>query len=168
MKKKLLSAAILAYLSGNGLICAANQYSQRTYDNALLLKAGGLVAASADGSLVLDIGNGVMDCDLVVDVTALEKDTGDESYTVVLEGSPDAAFGTAANIVVMARIVLGAAAATAMAPTGSAGASNTGRYLVPVRNEIGGTTYRYARIRTVVAGTVVTGINYTAFLAKDD
>ena len=45
--------------------------------------------------------------------------------------------------------------------------STTGRYILPVRNEINGTVYRYARVYTVVAGTIATGINYKAFLAKD-
>lgn len=146
----------------------ANIYSQRAYDAALLLKAAALVAASADGSLILDVGNGLLDADLVIDVSAIEIDSTDESYTVILEGSPDATFGTAANIVALSRTVLGHHSATAMAPQGSATDSTVGRYLVPVRNELCGTTYRYLRLRTVVAGTIATGINYAAWLAIDN
>jgi hypothetical protein len=146
----------------------ANLYSQRTYDAALLLKAAGLVAASADGTLILDVGNGLLDCDLVVDVTALEVDSSDESYTIVLEGSPDAAFGTAANIMPMAKITLGHHSSTAGALQAQGAEDAAGRYIVPCRNERGGTTYRYLRIRTVIAGTIATGINFTAWLAKDD
>jgi hypothetical protein len=141
----------------------ANIYSQRTYDNALLLKAAGLVAATADGSLVLDVGNGLLDCDLIVDVSAIETDTGDEVYTIILEGSPDATFGTAGNIASLGQWKLGAAAA--IGPQGFV--SVIGRNLMPIRNEQDGKTYRYLRLRTVVAGTIATGINYLAFLAID-
>jgi hypothetical protein len=144
----------------------ANIYSQRTYDNALLLKAAALVAATADGTLVLDVGNGVLNCDLVVDVSAIEVDTTDESYTIILEGSPDATFGTAGNIVVLAQMVLGHASSVAKVLNSSGVTDTTGRYLTPVRNELNGTTYRYLRIRTKIVGTIATGINYLAFLAK--
>lgn len=163
---KLLLAGIVAFLGNVGTLLFANLYSQRTYDASLLLKAAALVAASADGSLVLDVGNGLVDADLVLDVTALEVDSSDESYTIILEGSPDATFGTAANIASLARITLGHHSAAGNAPQGFE--DLPGRYLVPCRNEKGGTTFRYLRIRTVVAGTIATGINYTAWLAKDE
>ncbi len=146
----------------------ANLYSQYTYDAALLLKAAALVASSANGSLILDVGNGLVDADLVVDVTAMEIDSNDESYTIVLEGSPDAAFGTAANIMPLAMMVLGDHASTAGALAAMGADDAIGRFVVPCRNERNGTTYRYLRVRTVVAGTIATGINYSAWLAKDE
>ena len=45
--------------------------------------------------------------------------------------------------------------------------ATTGRYILPVRNEINGTWYRYARLYTDVTGTIATGINYTAYVAQD-
>lgn len=146
----------------------ANLYSQYTYDAALLLKAAGLVAASANSALILDVGNGLLDADMVIDVTALELDSNDESYTVVLEGSPDAAFGTAANITPLAMVVIGDHASTAGALQAQGADDVVGRYVVPFRNERNGTTYRYLRIRTVVAGTIATGINFSAFIGKDE
>jgi hypothetical protein len=44
--------------------------------------------------------------------------------------------------------------------------SAAGRYVVPFRNEEGGTLYRYVRLSTLVAGQVASGINFSAFLAK--
>ncbi len=44
--------------------------------------------------------------------------------------------------------------------------TTTGRKIVPIRTELEGTVYRYVRLHTTVAGTIATGINYTAFLAK--
>lgn len=133
-------------------------YSMRTYDHALLLKAAGLVAASAPGSVILDLGDGLMDCDLVLDVSAIEVASNDEIYTVTLEGSTVAAMTSGS--VALAEITLGNAPAPADADTG------VGRHIVPVRNELNGTLYRYVRINTVVAGAVATGINFSAFLGK--
>lgn len=144
----------------------ANIYSQRTYDNSLLLKAAALVAATADGSLILDVGNGMLNADLVIDVSALEIDTTDESFTLILQGSPDATLGTAGNIVVLAMIVLGHASSVAKVLQSSGVTDTVGRYIVPFRNELNGTTYRYLRIRTKIVGTIATGINYAAFVAK--
>lgn len=133
-------------------------YSQKTYDHALLLKAAGLVAASAAGSVILDLGDGLFDGDLVIDVTALEVASTDEIYTVALEGSSVAAMTSLS--VTLAEKQLGNVPAPADADT------TTGRHIIPVRNELNGVLYRYVRIYTTVAGAIATGINYTAFLAK--
>lgn len=135
-----------------------SQYSMKTYDHATLLKAAGLVAASAAGSVILDLGDGFMSADLVIDVTALEVATGDEIYTISLEGSSVAAMTSAS--VELAKITLGNNPAPADADTA------VGRHILPIRNELNGTLYRYVRLHTTVAGTVATGINYSAFLAK--
>ena len=142
----------------------ANLHSQFTYDDALNLKDAALVAASADESVIVDIGNGFVDAFLVIDVSAIETDSSNETYAIILEGSPDAAFGTAANITALTRTVMGHSSGTALAPTGTT--TTTGRFAVPFTNEVNGTMYRYLRLRTVVAGTVGTGINYSAFVAK--
>ncbi len=146
----------------------ANIYSQRTYDNALLLKAAALVASSAAGSLILDVGNGLVDADLIIDATAVEVDSSNESFEIVLQGSPDATFGTAANIVALASITVGHHSSTRLTALAQGTDDVVGRFLLPVRNEKNGTTYRYLRIATIVVGTIGTGINYTAWLAKDD
>ena len=137
----------------------ANQYSQFTYDNALSLKAAGLVASSADGS-ILDLGAGLVDGYLVIDASAIEIDSGNEIYTVSLEGSNVAAMSSGS--VCLAKKVFG----NLVVPMDAA-LSAAGRYVVPFRNEEGGTTFRYVRLSTVVAGTIATGINFAAFIAKD-
>jgi hypothetical protein len=138
----------------------ANIYSQRTYDNALLLKAAGLVASTTTESVILDLGAGLVDADLVIDVSAIEVATGDEKYTIHLEGSNVAAMSSGS--VTLANIPMGNKTDPADAATG------TGRFIVPFRNEQNGATYRYVRIYTLVAGTVATGINFMAFIAKDE
>lgn len=137
----------------------ANLYSQFTYDDALELKAAGLVASTTDGSLIVDLGSGLFDGFVVVDMSACEIATGDEIYTVALEGSNVAAMTSGS--VCLGKKVFG----NLVAPMDAA-LSTAGRYVIPVRNEVGGTLYRYVRIHTTVAGTIATGINYSAFLAK--
>jgi len=134
------------------------EHSRFTYDASLSLKSAGLVAASAAESTILDIGAGLVDGLLVLDVTALEVASTDEIYTVCLEGSNVAAMSSGS--VCLARIELGNAGAPADADTA------TGRFVVPFRNEQNGELFRYVRIYTKVAGTVATGINFSAFIAK--
>lgn len=167
-KLKALVAGIAAMLSGSGLAVGANLYTQKTYDASLALKAAALVAATANGTLILDLGNGLMDGDVIVDATAIEVDTTDESYEIIVQGSPDATFGTAANIVALGSVVLGHPSSVRLVSQGQGSAVTDlpGRYCLPIRNEKNGVTYRYLRLRTVVVGTIATGINYSAFLAK--
>ena len=138
----------------------ANIHSQRTYDNALLLKAAGLVAATTTESIILDLGDGMADADLVIDVSAIEVATGDEKYTIHLEGSNVA--GMASGSVTLANIPMGNLTAPADSATG------VGRFIVPFRNEQNGVLYRYVRLYTFVAGTIATGINFSAFIAADE
>ncbi len=137
----------------------ANLYNQFTYDNALALKAAGLVAASADGS-ILDVGAGFVKGYLVFDVSAIEVASADERYTISLEGSNVAAMTSGS--VCLAKKVFG----NLVVPMDGA-LSAAGRYVVPFTNEEAGTTYRYLRLSTLVAGTIATGINFACFIAKD-
>ena len=139
-----------------------------TFDAELELKDAGLVAASAAAQVdsaakVLDLGAGLVEGDIVIDVTALEIASNDETYDIVAQLSPDATFGTAGNIVDRADLHLGAKETKR---TDSDADDVAGRYTLPVNNEFAGTVYRYMRLYTVVAGTIATGINYSAFLAK--
>jgi len=138
----------------------ANVYSQYTYDDALSLKDAGLVATTTTEATIVDLGAGLVDGYLVIDVSAVEVASTDEIYLICLEGSNVAAMTSGS--VTLANIEMGNATAPADADTG------TGRFVVPFRNEQNGTTYRYVRIYTEVAGTIATGINFAAFIAKDD
>lgn len=131
-----------------------------TYDSALALKAAGLVAASADGS-ILDLGDGLVEGYVIVDMTACEIATGDEIYTVSLEGSNVSAMTSGS--VCLAKKVFG----NLVVPMDAA-LSAAGRYVIPFRTEEAGTVYRYVRLSTLVAGTIATGINFSAFIAKDE
>ena len=141
----------------------SNIYSQHTYDAALLIRAlGAAITATETGSIVLDVGDALFVGDLVIDYSGLDVATGDEAYTFMLEGSPDAAFGTAANITVCAMQRIGGA--TGATPVGTADPA-AGSITVPFRNERGGKVFRYLRLYTLLAGTTPS-IVFKAFLAK--
>jgi len=136
----------------------------RQFDTLLEMKDAGLVAASAAATVggsakILDLGEGLVDADLLIEVTAVEVDTGDEIYQIGFQLSSEADF--ASTIKEAATLKLGDAAAL----PGDVD-MDAGRYILGVRNEVAGTKYRYARLYTTVAGTIATGINFTARLAK--
>jgi hypothetical protein len=136
-----------------------------TFDAALELKDAGLIAASAatqvDGSgAIRDLGDAIFSGIVVIDVSAIEIASNDEEYDILLQGSNSATF--ASGIENLAQMNLGATEVR----QGSAGDSLTGRYLMPFVNIQADITYRYVRLYTVVAGTIATGINYTARIGK--
>lgn len=151
----------------------------RMYDAGTLLKDAGLVAASAAAQVaaaaqVLDLAGDsgsiagfnqpeqpFMECELVIDVTAIEIASNDEKYVIHFQGSTSPTF--ASSIANLASLELSAAA---VAAGGGTVAGAIGRYLMAVRNERNGTIYRYVRLYTTATGTIATGINYTARLSK--
>lgn len=136
-----------------------NLHSQFTYDDALNLKDAGLVGSTTTEATIVDLGAGFIDGFLVIDVSAVEVASTDETYLICLEGSNVAAMSSGS--VCLAQIEMGNATAPADADT------STGRFIVPFTNEQNGTVYRYVRLYTEVAGTIDTGgINYAAFVAK--
>ena len=136
-----------------------NLYSQFVFDSDLEMKAAALVGASVDGD-ILDLGDGIVDGFLVIDASAVEVATGDEIYTISLEGSNVAAMSSGS--VCLAKKVFG----NLVVPMDAA-LSAAGRYVIPFRNEEGGTVFRYVRLSTLVAGTIDSGgINFAAFIAK--
>lgn len=141
-----------------------NLYSQRTYDAALNVRTlAAAITSTETGALILDLGAGLVCGDLVIDYSAMDTTTGDECYAFTLEGSPDAAFGTAGNIKALAQLTIGGT--TGLNPPNGAADAAAGRLVIPFRNERIGTTYRYVRLLTTVSGTSAT-IIFAAFLAK--
>lgn len=142
------------------------------------LKDAGLVASSAAAQVggsdqILDFGDDEFRSggsgedgqapyvagDVVVDVTEIESGDGDEEFSIALQLSDEDDFG--GDVVNRAILPLGASALDA-----GDNQFATGRYVLPVDNEWNNRTYRYARLYTHVAGTVGTGINYSAHLHK--
>lgn len=131
------------------------------YDPNLLFKDAGLVAASAAAQVggsakVVDLGLGRFDGRMIIDASAIEVDTGNEVYDIIVQLSNSKTF--ASGIVNGPSYKVGDSSVTAQSAD-----SVAGRFELPFHNEIQGTLYRYARVYTIVAGTIATGINYTAF-----
>lgn len=138
-------------------------------DSALQLKDAGLVAATA----VSTVGGSDVTIDLgaaefaqgrvIIDVSAIEVATGDENYTFAVEGATTSAF-SAVNVLASRKL----GDATQIAESVDSG---TGRYVLHFDNiaNVSGEylPMRYLRLRCTVAGTIATGINYTAWLVRD-
>lgn len=149
---------------------AAKHRPSYTFDANLLLKDAGLIAADAaalvgGAAKVLDLGVGLVEGDVVIDVSAVEIASGDERYSVIVQLSSSPTF--ASDIVIASCIPIGdgSTIGTAFGGSGVDVDDVVGRFILPFRNERNGVWYRYMRLWTDVAGTLATGINYTAFAA---
>ena len=141
-------------------MATATQIRSYTYDSTQVLKAAGLVAADAGGT-ILTVGDATYRGIAVVDVSAIEIASNDERYVLVMQGSTSATF--ASDVQNLAALELGAAAVR----SGGAIASTVGRYELPFINEQNGVTYPYIRLYADVSGTIATGINYAAWVGLD-
>lgn len=139
----------------------------KTYDDLLELKDAGLIAASGacevdSAAQILDIGSGNVEGDIVIDVSACEVDSGNEHYVIGAQVSSSATF--ASDVYELTALDLGDAAVL----SGDID-MGIGRYILPFQNSIGdGTAKRYMRLYVTVAGTIATGINFTAYLGKSN
>lgn len=148
---------------------AAKSRPTKPFDADLEFKDAGLVAASAAATVdsvarVVDVGTGFFEGEMVIDVTAIEVDSSNELYSIAIQGSNDSGFSAGTEVELCA-LNLGDSSVT-LSDTDNI----VGRYTLPFNNQQGisttlppGTQWRYLRIFTTVAGTVATGINYTAF-----
>jgi hypothetical protein len=135
-----------------------------TFDAGLLLKDTGAVTASGNATVsaaakILDLGAARVDARVIMDVSAIDTVTGDESYILQVQGSNSASF--ASSVVALASKQLGGAT-----PTGNTAATGTGRFELPFSNEENGVTYRYLRLRYVIAGTTPS-INLVSFVVLE-
>lgn len=134
-------------------------------DSTLIMKDAGLVAASAAATvggeaMVANVGTSLVKADMVFDVSAIEIASGDELYVLGIEGSDTEDFSTGSPVIEeLAVLHLG----SHLVLSGNQD-TQPGRYILPFRNEKNGTVFPYLRVYTTVAGTVATGINYTAHI----
>jgi len=149
-------------------------FHQFTLDDNLQLKDAGLVAADAAWTVsaaaqILDVGgnssSGIGAARFVgavlIDVSAIEIASGDETYALSIQGSSSATF--ASTIQELACLRLGDASTIGSARDVD---STVGRYLLPFTNEQDSVVYRYIRGYTDVSGTIATGINFTAYVVQ--
>lgn len=137
----------------------------RLHDVDLELSDGGLVAASAAAEVdsaaqIIDLGSAKVEFDVMIDATAVEVASGDERYDIEVQVSSKADF--ASDIHTVQCKTLGDAA-TLIGDVDQ----GVGRYVLPCNNLIvNEAPKRYLRLYTVVAGTIATGVNYTAWATK--
>jgi len=137
------------------------------YDSGWVMKAAGLIGASAAVATVIDTGSATANVkgEIIIDITAIEIDTSNEIYDIVLQGTNTAAFATDTDIVDLCSMTF---ADDAVQRTDCNRVSTIGRYIMRFTNEYNGTCYRYLRLYTIVAGTIGSGgINYSAYASID-
>jgi hypothetical protein len=127
-------------------------------DTKLILKAAGLVAASANGTGI-EVGEGKFNARMVIDVSVIEIATGDEKYVLHLVGGDDSDF---TNSTSLGSIEVGGATSGIEGNVDS----TPGRFEIPVSNVKAGVIYPHVRLRTVISGTIATGINFSAYLSE--
>ena len=130
-----------------------------TFCEGMNLTASDVVAQSGT-DVVLRIGAGWQDMVLVLDVTALDIVSNDESYTFLLQGSNGS--NMAAPLENLAQVTLGA---TEVRP-GGARDSVVGQYIIPC-STIMQAEYKYVRLNVIIAGTTPT-ITFDAWLTKPE
>ncbi len=121
------------------------------FDAEMQLKDAGAVTATAAAQVggsdkIQDLGAARFEGTVVVDASAIDATTGDETYDVTIEGSNSATF--ASGVVELA----------------SQKVAETGRHEIFFTNQKADTTYRYLRAKHVLGGTTPS-INYTAWVA---
>jgi hypothetical protein len=148
------------------------------YDADLLLEdsltSAGAVSAIVESQVgkvldvakIVDLGDGLVEGYMIVDIDAILCSAADVLYEIFLQGSQSATFATAGEVRNLAALELGAGEllTNATATTGDQGAAGD-RYVVPFRNEINGTVYRYVRAYQQLADGTGETITDTIWLA---
>ena len=95
---------------------------------------------------IIDLGDGIVEGYMIVDVDAILCSAADVLYEIFLQGAQSATFATAGLVRNLAALELGAGEllTNATATTGDQGAAGD-RYVVPFRNELNGEVFRYVR-----------------------
>jgi hypothetical protein len=124
------------------------------FDIDLLLKDAGAITSSAAAQVggsarQIDVGGAsksLFEAELIIDVSAIDFTSANETYQIEVEVSDTSGFGSGVVDIVWIPVYA------------------VGRIRVGVSNLKSGTAYRYMRLTTTVGGTTPS-INYTAFLA---
>lgn len=138
------------------------------FDADFIIKDAGLIGAddvwqvdSADK--IIDLGDGQFHGCCFINATAVEVGNSDELYENYIQGSNSATF--ASGIVNLAMLPLGDASAMLGGADTDGG---VGLYRLLFSNVYNSEIYRYIRGWTDVSGTISTGINFTARIARLD
>jgi len=115
-------------------------------------------AASYAGSIlavetVIDLGDGLVEGYMIVDIDDIEPHGTEELYIIKLQGNNDGDFADA-TAYDLAQISIGAGEVLANGTIGTDVGAAGDRFVVPFRNEQNGTVYRYVRCIQVLTGAL--------------
>ncbi len=133
------------------------------FDYGNILNDGVLKTASGYGEVdasakVVDLGEGLVRGNVVIDLFSMALANNDEIYQLHLLGGDDASF---TNEVSLATLEIGAREVAE-----SSKDAKLGRYILPFQNEQNGRIFSFVRIRHFLGGTTPS-VNYVARLEKD-
>lgn len=119
-----------------------------------------------DVAKIIDLGDGLVEGYMIVDIDAIVTDKADLLYEIFLQGAQSATFATAGLVRNLAALELGAGEllTNATATTGDQGAAGD-RYVIPFRNEINGEIFRYVRVYQEIANGTGESITDTIWLS---
>lgn len=141
-------------------ILGVGKRPQGTFDAKMLFKETKKVSTSEAGSIIVHVGTGLFKACMILDVLALETESNDEIYDIVIQGCEEEGF-TAAKVCDLCSLTL---SASEVKRTDSDRDDTAGRYKLYFDNENNGVFYPYLRIYTVVGGSVASdGITYGAY-----
>lgn len=135
-----------------------------TFDAATELKDAGAVTASGAANVggsarVVNVGNGIINAVMHIDVDAIDITTGDEGYEIRLQGSSSATFASDVHVIATKRV-------GDSTTTGESADTGVARYSVPFSNTGDGSTpLPYLRVYHVIAGTTPS-VNYRAWITR--
>ena len=131
--------------------------------SAIVASQAGLVL---DVAKIIDLGDGLVEGYMIVDVDAILCSAADVLYEIFLQGAQSATFATAGLVRNLAALEIGAGElmTNATATTGDQGAAGD-RYVIPFRNEINGVVYRYVRVYQELANGTGETITDTIWLS---
>lgn len=136
-----------------------------TFDAATELKDAGQIVASGAGQVasvarVVNVGTGLVDAVLVIDVNTIDITTGDEGYVIILQGSDSPTFASNIQNLVIHR-------AGDSTVTGESVDSTIGRKTIPFNNQArDGTPLPYLRVYATLSGTTPI-LDYRAWITKN-
>ena len=131
--------------------------------SAIVASQAGL---NLDVAKIIDLGDGVVEGYMIVDIDAIVTDAADLLYEIWLQGAQSATFATAGLVRNLAGLELGAGEllTNATATTGDEGAAGD-RFVVPFRNVINGVVFRYVRAYLEIANGTGETITTTIWLS---
>ena len=115
---------------------------------------------------IVDLGDGVVEGYMIVDVDAIDVDATDLLYELWLQGAQSATFATAGLVRNLAGVELGEGTLLTNGTTGAGDQGEAGdRYVVPFRNVINGVVYRYVRFYQEIATGTTPLLTSTVWLS---